>query len=60
MFYLLSLTAKGDNRFNDQMPNTLTDAFQKKIHDFNIKTQNVYKPLIENRSPPLTKFLSTS
>jgi uncharacterized protein (DUF885 family) len=39
MFYPLSLTAKGDNRFNDQMPNTLTDAFQKKIHDFNIKTQ---------------------
>lgn len=38
LFYPLSLTSKGDNRFNDQMPNTLTDAFRKKIHDFNIKT----------------------
>jgi len=38
MFYPLSLTAKGDNRFNDQMPNTLSDTFRKKIHDFNIKT----------------------
>lgn len=38
MFYPLSLTAKGDNRFNDQMPNTLSDSFRKKIHDFNIKT----------------------
>lgn len=38
LFYPLSLTSKGDNRFNDEMPNTLSDAFQKKIHDFNIKT----------------------
>jgi uncharacterized protein (DUF885 family) len=40
MFYPLSLTSKGDNRFNDQMPNTITVQFLKKIHDFNIKTQN--------------------
>lgn len=39
MFYPLALTSKGDNRFNDQMPNTLSVDFQKKIHDFNIKTQ---------------------
>jgi uncharacterized protein (DUF885 family) len=38
MFYPLSLTAKGDNRFNDQMPNTLAETFRQKIHDFNIKT----------------------
>lgn len=38
MFYPLSLTSKGDNRFNDLMPNTLSDSFRKKIHDFNVKT----------------------
>ncbi len=38
MFYPLSLTNKGDNRFNDQMPNTISIEFLKKIHDFNTKT----------------------
>lgn len=40
MFYPLTLTSKGDNRYNDQMPNTITIELLKKIHDFNIKTQN--------------------
>jgi len=40
MFNPLALTSKGDNRFNDQLPNTIAVEFLKKIHDFNIKTQN--------------------
>nr|WP_315198607.1 DUF885 domain-containing protein [uncultured Flavobacterium sp.] len=39
MFYPLGLTSKGDNRFNDKLPNTISVAFLKKIHDFNIKYQ---------------------
>lgn len=37
--YPLFLTSTGDNRFNDKLPNTISVAFLKKMHDFNIKYQ---------------------
>jgi len=33
LFYPLTLTNRGDNRFNDQLPNTISVQFLKKIHD---------------------------
>jgi len=39
MYYPLWLTNTGDNRFNDKLPNTISVAFLKKIHDFNVKYQ---------------------
>jgi uncharacterized protein (DUF885 family) len=39
MNYPLRLTSRGDNRFNDKLPNAISVAFLKKMHDFNIKYQ---------------------
>ena len=36
-FNPIGATQRGDNRFNDQLPNNISAPFIKKVHDFNVK-----------------------
>ena len=42
-FNPIGATQRGDNRFNDILPNNISTPFLKKIHDFNIKYQQKLK-----------------
>lgn len=37
----IAATYIGDNRFNDQLPNTIAVPYLKKVHDYNIKYKNL-------------------
>ena len=39
----LGATQRGDNRFNDQLPNTIAAPYIKKVHDYNVKYQQQLK-----------------
>ena len=39
----LGATQRGDNRFNDQLPNTIAAPHIKKVHDYNVKYQQQLK-----------------
>ena len=37
----LLATSRGDNRFNDKLPNTISIPYLKSVHDYNIKYQSL-------------------
>ena len=39
----LGATQRGDNRFNDQLPNTIAAPYINKMHNFNVKYQQQLK-----------------
>jgi hypothetical protein len=60
LFNPIAATQRGDNRYNDLLPNDIAAPYLKKQHDFTIKYQKLLKALIATNSIPLIKLLSIS
>ena len=60
LFYPIAATQRGDNRYNDLLPNDIAAPYLKKQHDFTITYQNQLRAFDRNTLNSFDKLLSIS